>query len=150
MGGACGRIVVELRQYAALRQRTKRIIVGEVGGGEALDMLHAMTSGHDGSLSTLHASGVRAALDRLETLALQASKYMTAACKVLGEPKDEIPKVVDADKLDYELFERWLQFLVKPPRFYPSLPAWPDMNTGGGRAPEAKQHPARSHSVCSV
>ena len=56
-----------------------------------------------------------------ETLALQASKYMAAAWKVLGEPKDDIAKVVDAEKLDYELFERWLKFVAKPPRFYPYL-----------------------------
>jgi pilus assembly protein CpaF len=63
----------DLFQHAALRQRPKRIVVGEVRGGEALDMLHAMTSGHDGSFTTLHASGPKAALDRLETLALQAA-----------------------------------------------------------------------------
>ncbi|MHB8507390.1 MAG: CpaF family protein [Candidatus Dormibacteria bacterium] len=69
-----GRLTMqELFQQAALRQRPKRIIVGEVRGGEALDMLHAMTSGHDGSFTTLHASGPRSALDRLETLALEAT-----------------------------------------------------------------------------
>src|SRR3954462_2776360 len=52
-----------------------------------------------------------------ETLALQATKYMVAAWKVLGEPKEEIPKVVEAEKLDYVLFDRWLKFVAKPPRF---------------------------------
>jgi len=53
----------------ALRMRPDRIIVGEVRGDEAMDMLHAMTSGHDGSLTTIHASGPRAALNRLEAMA---------------------------------------------------------------------------------
>jgi hypothetical protein len=74
-----------------------------------------------------------------ETLALQASKYMAAAWKVLGEPKEEVPKIVDAEKLDYELFDRWLKFLAKPPRFYPYLTKWQEMIKGGGSAPEAKK-----------
>jgi pilus assembly protein CpaF len=56
----------------ALRMRPDRIIVGEVRGGEALDMLQALNTGHDGSLSTVHANGTRDALRRLETLALFA------------------------------------------------------------------------------
>jgi mono/diheme cytochrome c family protein len=74
-----------------------------------------------------------------ETLALQASKYMVAAWKVTGEPKDEIPKVVDAAKLDYELFDRWLKFLAKPPRFYPYLTKWQEMIKAGGTADEARK-----------
>ena len=53
----------------ALRQNPDRIIVGEVRGGEALDMLQAMNTGHRGSMSTLHANGPAHALDRLEALA---------------------------------------------------------------------------------
>jgi pilus assembly protein CpaF len=56
----------------ALRMRPDRIIVGEVRGGEALDMLQAMNTGHDGSLSTLHANSPRDALIRLETMVLMA------------------------------------------------------------------------------
>ena len=56
----------------ALRMRPDRIVVGEVRGGEALDMLSAMTTGHDGSLSTVHAGSAEEALRRLETLALMA------------------------------------------------------------------------------
>jgi pilus assembly protein CpaF len=56
----------------ALRMRPDRIIVGEVRGGEALDMLQAMNTGHDGSLSTLHANSPRDALARLETMVLMA------------------------------------------------------------------------------
>ena len=57
---------------AALRMRPDRIVVGEVRGGEALDMLQALNTGHDGSLSTVHANGPTDALGRVETLALIA------------------------------------------------------------------------------
>jgi pilus assembly protein CpaF len=69
-----GRGEVTIRQLVrnALRMRPDRIVVGEVRGGEALDMLSAMTSGHDGSLSTVHAGSPAEALRRLETLALMA------------------------------------------------------------------------------
>ena len=56
----------------ALRMRPDRIVVGEVRGAEALDMLQAMNTGHDGSLSTVHANSPRDALSRLETLVLMA------------------------------------------------------------------------------
>jgi pilus assembly protein CpaF len=55
---------------ASLRMRPDRIVVGEVRSGEALDMLQAMNTGHEGSLSTCHANGAAAALRRLETLVL--------------------------------------------------------------------------------
>ena len=56
----------------ALRMRPDRIIVGEVRGGEALDMLQAMNTGHDGSISTLHANAPRDVLSRIETMVLMA------------------------------------------------------------------------------
>ena len=56
----------------ALRMRPDRIIVGECRGGEALDMLQAMNTGHDGSLTTIHANSPRDTLSRLETLVLMA------------------------------------------------------------------------------
>ena len=56
----------------ALRMRPDRIIVGEVRGAEALDMLQAMNTGHDGSLSTVHANSTRDALSRVETMVLMA------------------------------------------------------------------------------
>lgn len=56
----------------SLRMRPDRIIVGEVRGGESLDMLQAMNTGHDGSLSTLHANTPRDAISRLETMVLMA------------------------------------------------------------------------------
>jgi pilus assembly protein CpaF len=61
----------------ALRMRPDRIIVGEVRGGEALDMLQAMNTGHDGSLTTLHANSTRDALRRLETMILMAGSNLT-------------------------------------------------------------------------
>ncbi len=70
--GVEGRGAVPIRALVrnALRMRPDRIIVGEVRGGEALDMISALTTGHEGSLSTLHASSPREALRRLVTLAL--------------------------------------------------------------------------------
>jgi pilus assembly protein CpaF len=56
----------------ALRMRPDRIIVGEVRGGEALEMLQAMNTGHDGGIGTIHANSTRDALSRLETMVLMA------------------------------------------------------------------------------
>jgi pilus assembly protein CpaF len=66
--------VVSIRDlfHSALRMRPDRIIIGECRGGEALDLIQALTSGHGGSLSTLHANSARDALSRLETMALMA------------------------------------------------------------------------------
>ncbi len=58
---------------SSLRMRPERIVVGEVRGGEALDMLQAMNTGHDGSLSTGHANSTRDMLSRLETMVLQGA-----------------------------------------------------------------------------
>ncbi|HEU0023472.1 MAG TPA: CpaF family protein [Thermoleophilaceae bacterium] len=69
-----GRGEVTIRQLVrnALRMRPDRIVVGEVRGAEALDMLQALNTGHDGSLTTIHANSPADALRRLETLALMA------------------------------------------------------------------------------
>jgi pilus assembly protein CpaF len=67
-----GRVTIRDLVRNALRMRPDRIIVGEVRGGEALDMLQAMNTGHEGSLSTLHANSPRDALSRLETMVLMA------------------------------------------------------------------------------
>src|SRR5207237_8917986 len=56
----------------ALRMRPDRIVVGEVRGGEALDMLQAMNTGHDGSITTVHSNSPRDALSRVETMCLMA------------------------------------------------------------------------------
>jgi pilus assembly protein CpaF len=69
-----GRGAVTIRELVrnSLRMRPDRIIVGECRGGEALDMLQAMNTGHDGSLTTLHANAARDALSRLETMCLMS------------------------------------------------------------------------------
>jgi pilus assembly protein CpaF len=69
-----GRGEVSIRQLVrnALRMRPDRIVVGEVRGAEALDMLQALNTGHDGSLTTVHANSPEDALRRVETLALMA------------------------------------------------------------------------------
>ena len=67
-----GRISARDLLINALRMRPDRIIVGEVRGGEALDMLQAMNTGHDGGMGTIHANSTRDALSRLETMVLMA------------------------------------------------------------------------------
>lgn len=71
-----GEITIRDLVKNALRMRPDRIIVGEVRGGEALDMLQAMNTGHDGSLTTAHANNPRDALSRLETMVLMAGFEM--------------------------------------------------------------------------
>jgi pilus assembly protein CpaF len=67
-----GEITIRDLVRNSLRMRPDRIIIGEVRGAEALDMLQAMNTGHDGSLSTVHANAPRDALSRLETMVLMA------------------------------------------------------------------------------
>jgi pilus assembly protein CpaF len=67
-----GQITIRDLVRNALRMRPDRIVVGEVRGGEALDMLQAMNTGHDGSLTTAHSNGPRDTLARLETMVLMA------------------------------------------------------------------------------
>ncbi len=67
-----GRISIRDLVINALRMRPDRIVVGECRGGEALDMLQAMNTGHDGSLTTLHANNARDCISRLETMVLMA------------------------------------------------------------------------------
>lgn len=71
-----GRITIKDLIKSSLRMRPERIIVGEVRGEEALDMLQAMNTGHDGSLSTGHANSVKDMLSRLETMVLQGSEAL--------------------------------------------------------------------------
>ena len=68
-----GQITIRDLIKSSLRMRPERIIVGEVRGGEALDMLQAMNTGHDGSLSTGHANSTEDILSRLETMVLQGA-----------------------------------------------------------------------------
>ena len=67
-----GEVTIRDLVINSLRMRPDRIIVGEVRGKEAFDMLQAMNTGHDGSLSTLHANGPKDALNRLETMVLMS------------------------------------------------------------------------------
>jgi pilus assembly protein CpaF len=87
-----GRGEVTIRDMVrnSLRMRPDRIIVGECRGGEALDMLQAMNTGHDGSLTTLHANSPRDALSRLETMVLMAG--MELPLKVI---RQQIASAVD-------------------------------------------------------
>jgi len=74
--GADGKGAITIRDLikSALRMRPERIVVGEVRGAEALDMLQAMNTGHDGSLSTGHANSTSDIISRLETMVLQGAK----------------------------------------------------------------------------
>ena len=69
-----GQISIRDLIKSSLRMRPERIVVGEVRGGEALDMLQAMNTGHDGSLSTGHANSTEDMLSRLETMVLQGAE----------------------------------------------------------------------------
>ena len=90
-----GRGEVTIRRLVrnALRMRPDRIVVGEVRGAEALDMLSAMSTGHDGSLCTVHAGSPEEALRRLETLALMAGLGLPHAA-VREQVADAIDLVV--------------------------------------------------------
>ena len=74
-----GEVSVRALVRAALRMRPDRVVVGEVRGGEALDMLQALNTGHEGSMSTIHANGTGDALARLETLTLLADSGLPLA-----------------------------------------------------------------------
>jgi pilus assembly protein CpaF len=87
-----GAVGVRQLVRAALRMRPDRIIVGEVRGDEALDLLGALTTGHRGSLSTIHAADAGAALRRLETLALLAGSGLPLVA--LRREVDEVIDVV--------------------------------------------------------
>ncbi len=71
-----GQVTIRDLVRNSLRMRPDRIIVGEVRGGEAIDMLQAMNTGHDGSLTTVHSNGPRDTISRLETMALMAGLDM--------------------------------------------------------------------------
>lgn len=73
-----GEITIRQLVRNALRMRPDRIIVGEVRGGEALDMLQAMNTGHEGSLTTIHANSPQDAMSRLEAMILMSNPSMTA------------------------------------------------------------------------
>ena len=92
-GNAEGKGAVPIRDLVrtALRMRPDRIVVGECRGGEALDMLQAMNTGHDGSMSTLHANTPADAMSRLETMVLTAGIDFP-----LAAIRNQIASAVDA------------------------------------------------------
>lgn len=85
-----GEITIRDLLKNSLRMRPDRIVVGECRGGEALDMLQAMNTGHDGSLSTIHANSPRDAVSRLETLVLMAGMDLP-----LRAVREQIASAVD-------------------------------------------------------
>jgi pilus assembly protein CpaF len=93
-----GEITIRQLVINALRMRPDRIIVGECRGGEALDMLQAMNTGHDGSMTTIHSNGPRDALRRIETMVLMAG--MDLPLKAIREQvASSIQLVVHVDRL---------------------------------------------------
>jgi pilus assembly protein CpaF len=94
-----GEITIRDLVRNALRMRPDRIIVGEVRGSEALDMLQAMNTGHEGSLSTVHANAPRDALNRLETMVLMAG-YELPLRAIRSHVSSALDLVVQLDRLD--------------------------------------------------
>src|SRR5207247_3238076 len=92
---------IPIRQLVrnSLRMRPDRIIVGEVRGAEALDMLQAMNTGHDGSLSTIHANSPRDALSRVETMTLMAGIELPV--RAIREPvSSALDAIVHLERLE--------------------------------------------------
>ena len=94
-----GEITIRDLVRNALRMRPDRIIVGEVRGAEALDMLQAMNTGHEGSLSTIHANSPRDALNRLETMVLMAG-YELPSARSDSTSASALDLIVQLDRLD--------------------------------------------------
>jgi pilus assembly protein CpaF len=94
-----GEITIRDLVRNALRMRPDRIIVGEVRGAEALDMLQAMNTGHEGSLSTIHANSPRDALSRLETMVLMAG-YDLPLRAIRQHVSSALDLIVQIDRLD--------------------------------------------------
>jgi pilus assembly protein CpaF len=93
-----GEITIRRLLRNALRMRPDRIVVGEIRGGEALEMLAAMTTGHDGSLSTVHAGSPAEALRRVETLALMADVALPHAA-IREQIADALDLVIHQSRL---------------------------------------------------
>ena len=94
-----GEITIRDLVRNALRMRPDRIIVGEARGAEALDMLQAMNTGHEGSLSTVHANSPRDALNRLETMVLMAG-YELPLRAIRSHVSSALDLVIQLDRLD--------------------------------------------------
>jgi pilus assembly protein CpaF len=106
-----GKITVSDLIRTSLRMRPERIIVGEVRGPEALDMLQAMNTGHDGSISTGHANSCRDMIMRLETMVLEASaiplqairRHIASAIDIMihiGRLRDRTRKVLEIVEIE--------------------------------------------------
>ena len=83
----------------SLRMRPDRIVLGEVRGAEALDMLQAMNTGHDGSLSTVHANAPRDALSRVETMVLMAGFELPLRA-IRGQISSALDLIIQLDRLE--------------------------------------------------
>jgi pilus assembly protein CpaF len=96
-----GEGAIEIRDLVrnSLRMRPDRIIVGEVRGAEALDMLQAMNTGHDGSLSTVHANSPRDALARVETMVLMAG-YDLPVRAIRQQVASALELVIHLERMD--------------------------------------------------
>jgi pilus assembly protein CpaF len=94
-----GEIAIRDLLRNSLRMRPDRIIVGEVRGGEALDMLQAMNTGHDGSLSTVHANSPRDALHRVETMVLMAG-YDLPMRAIREQVASALDLIIHLDRMD--------------------------------------------------
>ncbi|HSB39468.1 MAG TPA: CpaF family protein [Gaiellaceae bacterium] len=94
-----GEITIRDLVRNALRMRPDRIIVGEVRGAEALDMLQAMNTGHEGSLSTVHANSTRDALSRLETMVLMAGFDLPVKA-IRQQVSSALDVIVQLERLD--------------------------------------------------
>jgi pilus assembly protein CpaF len=94
-----GEIVIRDLVRNSLRMRPDRIIVGEVRGAEALDMLQAMNTGHDGSLSTVHSNSPRDALSRIETMVLMAG-YELPVRAIRQQVSSALDMIVHLERLE--------------------------------------------------
>jgi pilus assembly protein CpaF len=94
-----GEIPIRTLVRNSLRMRPDRIIVGEVRGAEALDMLQAMNTGHDGSLSTIHANAPRDALARIETMVLMTG-YDLPVRAIRGQVASALDMIVHLERLE--------------------------------------------------
>lgn len=120
-----GAVTIKDLIKSSLRMRPERIVVGEVRGAEALDMLQAMNTGHDGSLSTGHANSTKDMLSRLETMVMQGSDFPIEAIRQqigsaidiiihLGRLSDKSRRTLSIDELiGYEHGEYIIQPLFK-------------------------------------
>lgn len=127
MANAEGGVSIGIRDLikSALRMRPDRIVVGEVRGGEAVDMLQALNTGHDGSLSTAHANSSRDMLSRLETMTLMGVELPLEAIRMqiasgvdilihLGRLRDKTRKVLEISEVcDFKNNEIVLRTLYK-------------------------------------